>query len=104
MSCQEGEREGAGKDMKAKTHLNKKLTLASTYEIPSSMDDNRNSLTYTLKIGENLMMSYQPITFSSSSVQKDDVQNAHLGNSERFPELCPNLQKKKERICITDPL
>ena len=45
-----------GQEDKIKTHLNRKLILASTYEIPSSIEDNRNSRTYALKIGENRMM------------------------------------------------
>lgn len=44
----------------AKSHLNTKLILASAYEIPSLIEDNKNSLTSDLKIGENLMISYPP--------------------------------------------
>jgi hypothetical protein len=40
--------------------LYRKLTLASTYEIPSSIEDNRNSRTYALKIGENRTTFYPP--------------------------------------------
>jgi len=33
---------------RAEAHLNRKLILASTYEIPSSIEDKRNSLTHAL--------------------------------------------------------
>lgn len=57
MTCPEFDH-GKVRSQYVKTHLYRKLILASTYEMPSSIEDNRNSRTYALKTGENRMMSY----------------------------------------------
>ena len=92
---------------KTGTHLNKKLILASTYEIPSSIEDNRNSLTYALNTGANLTTSYPPNHHQQhrrrgrrKKEKKIKTQNkvpTHPGNSKRLPELSPNLQKPHNR-------
>lgn len=85
-----------GKKSRIKTHLNRKLILVSTYEIPSSIEDNRNSLTYALNIGVNLITSYPRNPPSTIPKEKTSEDPAYLGNAKRRLEFFPNLRRSRQ--------